>query len=101
MAKGKHITLKVYKWVFWAIGVFAVLVAAFAITLLINYNQYLKLAHSSFDNYYAFRGCQSLVSKTDNDAACKLSDGSEIKIVKIDGKWYLDGDGPCNSFLCW
>lgn len=55
---------------------------------------YLRHAHSSFDNYYAFRNCQELLSKTDNDGICRLKDGSTIKIVKYQGKWYLDGDLP-------
>jgi hypothetical protein len=58
------------------------------------WNNRLDIAHSTFENYYAFRGCQTLVDRTDTYADCKLADGSTIKIVLINGKWYLDGDGP-------
>ena len=59
---------------------------------------YLQKAHSSFDNYYSFRGCRTLVEKTDTYGICKLQDGSNIKIVLYQGKWFLDGDLP-NGFL--
>lgn len=61
---------------------------------------YLQKAHSTFENYYAFRGCTQLISKTDNYGFCKLASGQTIKIVKFKGKWYLDGDLPC-GFLCF
>lgn len=61
---------------------------------------YTNRAHETFENYYAFRGCTQLLTKTDNDATCKLADGKVIKIVKFQNKWYLDGDLPC-GFLCW
>ncbi len=69
-----------------------VVVAAGALAI----DQYfvLQKAHSTFDNYYAFRGCTQLIEKTDTYGTCKLSDGTTIKIVLINGKWYLDGDGP-------
>lgn len=54
----------------------------------------LNIAHSSFENYYKFRGCAVLLEKTDTYATCKLSSGETIKLVKINNKWYLDGDGP-------
>lgn len=60
----------------------------------------LRKAHSSFENYYAFRGCKELVSKTDDYGYCKIKNGSTIKIVKYQGKWYLDGDLP-GGFLNW
>ncbi|HEV8666687.1 MAG TPA: hypothetical protein VN665_02455 [Candidatus Paceibacterota bacterium] len=53
-----------------------------------------NLAHTTFERYYAFRGCVQLVDKTDTYGDCKLADGSTIKMVLINGKWYLDGDGP-------
>jgi hypothetical protein len=53
-----------------------------------------NVAHTTFERYYAFRGCVSLVDKTDTYGDCELSDGSTIKIVLINDKWYLDGDGP-------
>ena len=52
----------------------------------------LQIAHSSFDNYYRFRGCVSLVSKTDTDAVCRLASGQTIKLVEVNNKWFLDGD---------
>lgn len=55
---------------------------------------YLKKAHSSFENYYAFRGCVQLLEKTPDYGTCKISSGQIIKIVKINNQWYLDGDGP-------
>lgn len=61
---------------------------------------YLQRAHSTFGNYYAFRGCAQLVSKNDNYGFCKLASGQTIKIVKFQGKWYLDEDLPC-GFLCF
>ena len=54
----------------------------------------LKVAHSSFENYYNFRGCVQLIEKTDTYGICKLSSGETIKLVKINNNWYLDGDGP-------
>jgi hypothetical protein len=62
--------------------------------------QKLNKAHSTFENYYTFRGCAKLVSKTDDAGACETKSGQTIKIVKFDGKWYLDGDLPC-GFLCF
>jgi hypothetical protein len=54
----------------------------------------LNIAHSTFENYYAFRGCTELIDRTDTYGACKLADSSTIKIVKFNNKWYLDGDLP-------
>ena len=59
---------------------------------------YLRLAHSTFDNYYKFRGCAELVEKTDTYGLCKLSSGQTIIIVKYDNRWFLDGDLPCGFF---
>jgi hypothetical protein len=61
---------------------------------------YLQKAHSTFENYYAFRGCTKLLQKTSDYGICKVQNGSTIKIVKYQGKWYLDGDLPC-GFLCF
>lgn len=52
----------------------------------------LNVAHSSFENYYKFRGCVELMEKTDTYATCKLSSGETIKLVQVDNKWFLDGD---------
>lgn len=81
--RNKKITLAV-------VGVIVLVFAALAI------EQYFTLqkAHSTFDNYYAFRGCTQLVEKTDTYGTCKLASGDTIKIDLINGKWYLDGDGP-------
>lgn len=66
-------------------------------------NHQLNVAHSTFENYYAFRGCQTLVDRTDTYGDCKLADGSTIKIVKYNDKWYLDGDLPwgCIGKVCF
>jgi len=58
----------------------------------------LRVAHSSFENYYNFRGCVSLIEKTDTYGTCKLSSGKIIKLVKFKNKWYLDGDLPYPGF---
>jgi hypothetical protein len=60
----------------------------------------LQKAHSTFENYYAFRGCTQLFEKTQDYGICKTNTGQTIKIVKFQGKWYLDGDLPC-GFLCF
>lgn len=54
----------------------------------------LRKAHSSFDNYYAFRGCTQLIQKTGTYGICKTKSGATITIVEINNKWYLEGDGP-------
>ena len=54
----------------------------------------LRVEHSTFENYYAFRGCQTLVDRTDTYGDCTLADGSTIRIVKYNNKWFLDGDLP-------
>ncbi len=53
---------------------------------------YLNIAHSSFENYYNFRGCVELLEKTDNYGICRLSSGQTIKLIKVNNKWFLDGD---------
>ena len=53
-----------------------------------------EVAHSTFDNYYAFRGCTQLLTKTDTSATCSLASGQVITIVQVNNKWYLDGDLP-------
>lgn len=60
---------------------------------------YLQKAHSSFENYYAFRGCVQLIEKTDTYGRCKTQSGEIIEIVEYQGKWYLDGDLPSNENL--
>lgn len=63
----------------------------------------LRKAHSTFDNYYAFRGCTQLLQKTATYGVCKTNPGKTIKIVKYQGKWYLDGDLPwaCVGRICF
>jgi hypothetical protein len=54
----------------------------------------LQKAHSTFDNYYAFRGCTQLISTTTTSGVCRTASGQTITIVEIDGRWFLQGDGP-------
>jgi hypothetical protein len=71
-------------------GIVVVILAVFAIDQFFV----LQKAHSTFDNYYAFRGCVQLLSRTDTSGVCKTVSGDTITIVLINGKWYLQGDGP-------
>lgn len=69
--------------------------------LVINQFFIVRKAHSTFDNYYAFRGCTKLLQKTATYGVCKTSSGKIIKIVEVKGKWYLDGDLPvCYGSFC-
>jgi len=61
----------------------------------------LQKAHSTFENYYAFRGCEHLIQRTNDYGICKIANGQTIKIVKYQGKWYLDGDLPCKQLFCF
>lgn len=54
----------------------------------------LQKAHSSLENYAAFRGCIGLTNQTATSTDCSLQSGQKIKLVKINDKWYLEGDGP-------
>lgn len=78
------------------LGAGAIAAVAFGV-LLVSQVAYVERAHQTFQNYYAFRGCQELLTKTANDATCRLSTGQVIKIVRYQNKWYLDGDLP----VCW
>lgn len=61
-----------------------------------------RKAHSTFENYYAFRGCEQLIKRTSTYGICKTSGGQTIEIVVFRGKWYLDGDLPnCFGNICW
>jgi len=77
----------------------AFLLAA-VVVVVFSVSQFLMLqkAHSTFDNYYAFRGCIKLIDKTDTYGDCQLASGKIIKIVEFKGKWYLDGDLPYPGF---
>jgi hypothetical protein len=75
------------------VAVIVLVVVAGAVLVLDQY-VVLKKAHSTFDNYYAFRGCTQLVSRTDTSGVCTTASGQTITIVEIDGRWYLQGDGP-------
>lgn len=68
--------------------IFAIVAIAFGI----NQTLILKKAHSTFENYYVFRGCVQLLEKTDIYGICRTNAGQTIKIVKYKNKWYLDGD---------
>lgn len=57
----------------------------------------LRVAHSSFENYAAFRGCAQITSRTPTEGTCTLASGGTIKIVQFRGRWFLDGDLP----TCW
>lgn len=54
----------------------------------------LHRAHSTFDNYYAFRGCTQLITKTPTYGVCKTASGQVITIVLYQGKWFLKDDLP-------
>jgi uncharacterized membrane protein len=77
--------------IIWAVvGIIVVIAAVFAIDQFFV----LQKAHSTFNNYYAFRGCVQLLSRTNISGVCKIASGDTITIVLINGKWYLQGDGP-------
>ena len=75
-------------------GSFAVICFIIIATMGIYWMHILNVAHSSFENYYNFRGCTELIGKTDTYGVCQISSGKTIKIVKYEDKWYLDGDLP-------
>ncbi len=62
----------------------------------------LQKAHSTFDNYAAFRGCEQITSQNATSGTCTIAGGQTIKIVEFNGKWYLDGDLPplCFGNFC-
>ena len=75
-----------------AVSLLVVIIFVFGVYWVI----YLNIAHSTFDNYYKFRGCNQLINKTDTYGFCSLGSGQVIKIVKYNNKWYLEGDLPVN-----
>ena len=81
---------------------FIIIAAALAVLIIalgVWWVLYLQKAHSSFANYYAFRGCAALLEKTDTYGRCRLASGAEIKLVKYQDKWFLDGDLPQGAKL--
>lgn len=76
----------------------------FSILLILTFFIYqiitLQIVHSTFENYYNFRGCTELINKTDDYGFCKINSGQIIKIVKYENRWFLDGDLP-SGFPSW
>ena len=92
MGQRKRITI-------WA--VIGVVVLVFG-ALVANQVALVTKAHSSLENYSAFRGCVQRLETTESYATCKLASGAIIKMVNVNGKWYLDGDLPvCYFKFCW
>jgi hypothetical protein len=75
----------------------AVLLIAAAVVFAASQFALLRQAHSTFDNYYAFRDCEKLIDRTPTYGDCQLASGQIIRIVNFRGRWYLDGDLPA----CW
>jgi len=81
------------------IGIVTIVVLLFY--FLHDQSQALKKAHSTFENYYVFRGCTKLLKRTPTYGICQISQGQTIKIVEFHNKWYLDGDLPiCLFNIC-
>jgi hypothetical protein len=82
------------------LGIIAVIVL---IVLGVHYWLYLRTAHSTFEHYYAFRGCVQLLQKTDTYGTCRTGSGRVVTIVEYQGKWYLQGDLPwaCLGKVCF
>lgn len=94
-------TVKISKKLLIVIGVLVIVIVICVGSLLFNYFQFLRRAHSTFENYYAFRGCSKLLTKTNTYGLCKTNTGETIKIVKFNDRWYLDGDLPaCFMGIC-
>lgn len=72
----------------------SVIVVVLLVVLFIQQVIMLQIAHSTFNNYYTFRGCVQLLSTTTDSGICRTGSGQVIKIVLYNGKWYLDGDLP-------
>lgn len=84
-------------------AVIAGLISLVVLIVVFGINQIfiLRQAHSTFENYYAFRGCTQLLLKSQDYGICKTDKGQAVKIVKFQGKWYLDGDLPfCIASIC-
>ena len=82
-----------------------IVIVVVLIIVVIGINQVfvLRKAHSTFEDYYAFRGCVQLLERTADYGTCKIASGQVIKIVKYQNKWYLDGDLPwgCLGGVCF
>ena len=74
-----------------------ILVILLIVSFGIYWIKFLNKAHSTFENYYNFRGCVQLLNRQEDLGSCQTKSGQTIKIVKFNGKWYLDGDLP----VCW
>jgi len=72
----------------------SVIVVILLAVLFIQQVVMLRKAHSTFPNYYAFRGCVELLATTTDSGTCRTGSGQVIKMVLYNGKWYLDGDLP-------
>lgn len=81
---------------------FASLVVVAVIVWWVHQFFVLRKAHSTFENYYAFRGCAQPLVKTDEYGTCKTNSGESIKMVKYQDRWYLDNDLPtCIFGVCF
>ena len=78
--------------------IIVILIFAFGVNRILT----VRKAHSTFENYYTFRGCAKLIKKTTDYGLCQLQSGKIIKLVKFQNKWYLDGDLPvCKFNFCF
>jgi len=81
-----------------------IIAGALIIVVIIFFGVYqvisLQKAHSTFENYYNFRGCVKLISRTSDYGICQTSSGQTIKLVRFENRWFLDGDLPC-GILCF
>jgi hypothetical protein len=74
--------------------IFISLLAIVILVCVVNWLFVLRKAHNTFENYYAFRGCVQLLDRADDYGTCRTASGQVIKIIKLQNKWYLEGDGP-------
>lgn len=72
----------------------ALVIAILLVGLGVQQVLYLQKAHSTFDNYAAFRGCAQITSRTDTQGTCTTNTGQTVTIVKFDDRWFLQGDLP-------
>jgi len=100
VAKSKEI--KISKNLLIVTCIIVIIAGLMVFSLLSNYFFFLRRAHSSFESYYAFRGCTQLLQKTETYGICKTDTGETIKMILYKGKWYLDGDLPvCYFNVCF